>query len=239
MKLQTIQKQNVVNIIYEQMIEYILNGTWSVGMKLPSEKEMTEQFNVSRVSIRSSIQKLRDLGIVTTLQGKGSFIIQQVTKEQLENPTVPIMNLSRDEFQDMRVFREVVDFKCIELAALYATEEDIQDLENALNQMLLYRHDYQKYTEADFNFHLAIAKASKNKVFYHIIYSIRGTYKYYLEELNRVFGITLESIEAHIKIFMSIKSHNVQEAISALDDVIKNSSMAIDKLQKKENDHDV
>ncbi|OBW90617.1 GntR family transcriptional regulator [Gallibacterium genomosp. 3] len=232
MTIHTIQKQNVVNAVYEQMIEKILDGTWEVGSKLPSEKELTILFNVSRVSIRSSIQKLRDLGVVTTSQGKGSFISSTITKEQLSTATTPIMNLSHDEFQDMKLFREVVDFKCIELAAIYADEDDIKELEEALNQMLLNKNDYKKYTEADFNFHLSIAKASKNKVFYHIIYSIRDTYKYYLEELNRVLGVTLESIDAHIKVFMAIKNHNVQDAISSLDNAMKSNSMAIEKLQK-------
>lgn len=233
MAIQTIQKHNVVNAVYEQMIEKILDGTWEVGSKLPSEKELTELFKVSRVSIRSSIQKLRDLGIVTTSQGKGSFISRTITKEQLSTTTSPIMNLSYDEFHDMKAFREIVDFKCIELAATYADDDNIKELEDALNQMLLNKNDYKKYTEADFNFHLAIAKASKNKVFYHIIYSIRDTYKFYLEELNRVLGVTIESIDAHIKIFMSIKNHNVKEAVSCLDKAMENNSKAIDQLQKK------
>ncbi|WP_439259169.1 FadR/GntR family transcriptional regulator [Lonepinella sp. BR2930] len=236
MKLQTIQKQNVVAAVYEQMIDKIIDGTWAVGTKLPSEKKLTESFNVSRVSVRSAIQKLRDLGVVTTSQGRGTFITQKLSKEQLNNPTTtPIMNLSKDEFQDMQVFREVVDFKCIELAATYATDDDIKELEDALNNMFLHKNDYKKYTEADFSFHLAIAKASKNKVFYHIVYSIRDTYKYYLEELNRVLGITLESIDAHIKIFMSIKNHDVQAAISSLDRAMKNNSLAIDKLRQQGN----
>ncbi|WP_439234785.1 FadR/GntR family transcriptional regulator [Lonepinella koalarum] len=236
MKLQTIQKQNVVAAVYEQMIDKIIDGTWAVGTKLPSEKKLTESFDVSRVSVRSAIQKLRDLGVVTTSQGRGTFITQKLSKEQLINPTTtPVMNLSKDEFQDMQVFREVVDFKCIELAATYATDDDIKELEDALNNMFLHKNDYKKYTEADFSFHLAIAKASKNKVFYHIVYSIRDTYKYYLEELNRVLGITLESIDAHIKIFMSIKNHDVQAAISSLDRAMKNNSLAIDKLRQQGN----
>lgn len=230
--MDSIEKKNIVTAVYEKMISKIQDGSWKLGEKLPSEQELAEYFQVSRVSIRSSIQRLRDLGVVYTLHGRGSFISKSADKMSFEKP-LPVMNLSKEEFEDMRIFRESVDFKCIELAALNATDDDIVELENALNLMLISKNDYKKYTEADFNFHLAIAKASKNKVFYHIIYSIKDTYKYYLEELNRVLGITLESIDAHIKIFMAIKNHNVENAILALGQAIDKNEIAITKLKEK------
>lgn len=231
MSIQTIQKHNVVNAVYEQMKEKLLDGSWPPGCKLPSESELTTLFSVSRVSIRSAVQRLRDLGVVITQQGKGTFVTQNLNRDSLQNNThKPIMHLSREEFFDMMVFRQTVEFKCMELAVLNAMPEDIVELEQALMRMLSNKDDYKKYSQADFDFHLAIARASQNKVFYNVMKSIKDSYYYYLEELNRALGITLESVEAHIKVFMAIKNKDSSTAVAVLNEAMSNNSAAIEKL---------
>ncbi|MDR3431882.1 MAG: FadR/GntR family transcriptional regulator [Rouxiella aceris] len=231
MSIQSIQKHNVVNAVYEQIKEKLLDGSWPPGSKLPSEAELTTSFNVSRVSIRSAVQRLRDLGIVVTQQGKGSYVSHDLSRQSLLNEQQPIMHLSKEEFHDMMIFRQTVEFKCMELAVLNATPENIIELESALNRMLVSKDDYKKYSLADYDFHLAIAKASQNKVFYKIILSIKDIYYYYLEELNRALGISMESVEAHIKVFMAIKNRDSSTAVSVLNTSMNENVDAIDKLK--------
>ncbi|WP_137975285.1 FadR/GntR family transcriptional regulator, partial [Salmonella enterica] len=64
MSIKSIQKQNVVNEIYDQISSKLLDGSWAPGSRLPSEAELTASFNVSRGSVRSAVQRFRDLGIV-------------------------------------------------------------------------------------------------------------------------------------------------------------------------------
>jgi GntR family transcriptional repressor for pyruvate dehydrogenase complex len=234
MSIQSIQKHNVVNAVYEQIKEKLLDGSWPPGSKLPSEAELTASFNVSRVSIRSAVQRLRDLGIVVTQQGKGSFVSNDLSRQTLLNEHQPIMHLSKEEFHDMMIFRQTVEFKCMELAVKNATEENITELESALNRMLINKDDYKKYSQADYDFHLAIARASQNKVFYNIILSIKDIYYYYLEELNRALGISMESVEAHIKVFMAIKNRDSSTAVAVLNSSMNENVDAIDKLKTTE-----
>ncbi|MBJ7222036.1 MULTISPECIES: FadR/GntR family transcriptional regulator [unclassified Brenneria] len=233
MSIKSIQKHNVVNAVYEQIKEKLLDGSWPPGSKLPSESELTVSFNVSRVSIRSAVQRLRDLGIVITHQGKGSFVTKNFSQRSLLNEQQPIMHLSREEFHDMMIFRQTVEFKCMELAVQNATAEDISALEKALNRMLTNKDDYKKYSQADFDFHLAIAKASQNKVFYNVMNSIKDIYYYYLEELNRSLGISLESVEAHIKVFMAIKNRDASTAVAVLNEAMSENVTAIEKLNSQ------
>lgn len=231
--IQSIPKNNIVDAVYEQMLNRILDGSWEEESKLPSEFELTDLFNVSRTSIRSAVQKLRDLGIIYTKHGKGSFVSTNLDKNRIVNMNNPIMHLSQEEFMDMRVFRQTVEFKCIELAAEHADENDIEMIEEALNRMLVNKNDYKKYSQADLDFHMAVANASHNKIFIKIIHDIKDIYYYYLEELNRVFGITLESIDAHIKIFMAIKEHDVETAKTSLNQAMETNIIAIDKLKNE------
>ena len=231
--IQSIPKNNIVDSVYEQMLSKILDGSWPEESKLPSEFELTDLFSVSRTSIRSAVQKLRDLGIIYTKHGMGSFVSKNLNKNKILNINQPIMHLGQEEFTDMMVFRQTVEFKCIELAAINANEQDILAIEEALNRMLINKNDYKKYSQADLDFHIAIIEASHNKIFINIIHTINDVYYYYLEELNRVLGITLESIEAHIKVFMAIKEHDVITAKLSLDNAMKTNVVAINKLKEE------
>ena len=220
--LASIQKHNIVDVIYEQMKQNIQDGIWEPGCKLPSEAELTATFQVSRVSVRSAVQKLRDLGIVIT---------RDVARYGAFSDNQPILHLSQEEFEDMRVFRQTVEFRCMALAVENATEEDIQALESALNRMLVNRDDYKKYSLADYDFHLAIVKASHNKIFIHVMESLKGIYVHYLEELNRVLGITLESVEAHIKVFMALKNRDAELATETLNSAMTHNVHAIEDVR--------
>ncbi|MTH45999.1 FadR/GntR family transcriptional regulator [Intestinirhabdus alba] len=231
MSIKSIQKQNVVNEVFEQIKAKLLDGSWGAGCRLPSEAELTASFHVSRVSIRSAVQRLRDLGIIVTRQGSGSYVNEHFTPQMLSNDARPVMHLSREEFHDMMIFRQTVEFKCVELAVSHATDEDILRLEQALNNMLINKNDYKKYSEADYEFHLAIVRASHNSVFYNVMNSIKDVYYYYLEELNRALGITLESVEAHIKVYMSIKNRDATTAVAVLNEAMADNNIAIEKIK--------
>ncbi|SDI42351.1 DNA-binding transcriptional regulator, FadR family [Pseudomonas flavescens] len=218
--------QNTVNNVYQQMKRNIQDGRWAPGSKLPSESELIASFQVSRVSVRSAVQRLRGLGIVMTQQGKGTFVIEDLDQRGF-NDNQPIMHLSQAEFEDMRVFRQTVEFRCMDLAVENATVEDIALIEAALNRMLVNRDDYKRYSQADFDFHYAIVKASHNKIFIHAMDSIRHIYLYYLEELNRVLGITLESVNAHINVYMAIKNHDAVAAAETLNQAMASNVAAM------------
>lgn len=238
LSIKSIQKHNVVNEIYDQISEKLLDGSWSPGSRLPSEAELTAAFNVSRVSVRSAVQRFRDLGIVVTRHGSGSFVSENFTPQMLSSDPRPIMHLSREEFHDMMIFRQTVEFKCVELAVTHATDEDMRHLEQALNNMLINKSDYKKYSEADYAFHLAIVRASHNSVFYNVMNSIKDIYYYYLEELNRALGITLESVEAHIKVYMSIKNRDARTAVEVLNEAMSENIIAIEKIKSSANTAD-
>jgi GntR family transcriptional repressor for pyruvate dehydrogenase complex len=203
-----IERKNIVDDVYEQIKAEIINEKWKAGDKIPSENELCNMFNVSRVSIRSAVQKLRDLGHITTRHGKGSFVSDTATSYDIQM-MLPIMNLSEKEFLDIMEFRELIETRCIELAVERADEQDIVAIEKALNAMVSHKNDYSKYSMADYQFHVAIVKATKNDLFVQIMKSIKDVYYYHLEELNRVLGDIEDSLQGHIKQFEAIKSKDV------------------------------
>ncbi|NOU94946.1 FCD domain-containing protein [Paenibacillus sp. LMG 31456] len=213
MSLRSIDKQNIVDEVYAQIKNNIVTGIWKPGDKIPSEHDLCQMFKVSRVSVRSAIQKMRAIGIITTRHGQGSFVSQSI-QDRILNDLTPIMNITEKEFMDMMEFRETIEFKCIDLAVQRADEEDIRCIEQALEKMVAGRSDYKKYTAADIEFHVAIAKASKNEILYQVVKNTHA-YSEFLEELNRVFGVSQESVQGHIQQFEALKRRD-SEAVKAL-----------------------
>ncbi|MGM9538412.1 MAG: winged helix-turn-helix domain-containing protein, partial [Candidatus Onthomonas sp.] len=82
-------KAKVTNQIVAYMKEHIISGAWPVGSKLPSEKQLCNEFNCSRVSVRSALQRFIAIGAVESVHGKGSFL-RSADLEALEQSSMPI-----------------------------------------------------------------------------------------------------------------------------------------------------
>ena len=67
--MQHIQKKKKDELVYEQLYNNIKNNVWKVGEKIPPEPELCESLGVSRVTLRSAIQRLRSVGLIEVMQG--------------------------------------------------------------------------------------------------------------------------------------------------------------------------
>jgi len=74
--------------LYMQVRDYVYDqinrGNWKPNDRLPSEKELSEQFNVSRITVKKALSELTDMGMVYRIQGRGSF----VSSDQEGEPTL-------------------------------------------------------------------------------------------------------------------------------------------------------
>ncbi len=80
--------------ISEQLRQGIVDGTYTVGEKLPSERELMAMFQVSRITIRRAIANLIDQGLAIAHQGKGVFVTDR--QKVLYNLTSPGLHLAQD-----------------------------------------------------------------------------------------------------------------------------------------------
>jgi len=73
----------IKNIITQQIKE----GVLSAGNKIPSERELCEQYNVSRITVRQSLNELEKEGLVNKIHGKGTFVAQPKVEQPLVTVT--------------------------------------------------------------------------------------------------------------------------------------------------------
>ena len=75
--------------IYDDLLEAIEKGIYSPGSKLPSEKELMEQYNVSRITSKKALEMLADQNIIVRMPGKGSFVLEENEQDRENLPAVP------------------------------------------------------------------------------------------------------------------------------------------------------
>ena len=209
--MDTIKKVNLVDEVYKKMKEKIVSGDWEAGQKIPSENELSEKYGVSRNTIRNAIQKLKGLNLIETRQGQGTFLKKDLNSSIISN-IIPGMIFNDSEILDVLEFRSVIEKENARLAAIRADEEDIQEIKNALEQMIKHQDDYQEYTVWDYKFHLNVAKATKNKILYQAMLRLKDILFKHLEEMNKN-GDFEKSIAGHRKLFQAIEARDPQLAV--------------------------
>ncbi len=170
MQFQEIKPTTISETIAQQIESNILDGGLVAGDKLPAERELAKQFNVSRPSIREAINKLQAKGIVTKTPGGGTYVADTVGTS-FSDPLLDLIANNPDASYDMLELRYAVEGLAAYFAAQRCTEAD-KDLIRLRHDELDLAHkndDSKAEATADVNFHLSIAEAAHNPVLLHIM----------------------------------------------------------------------
>ncbi|SKA05625.1 transcriptional regulator, GntR family [Oceanospirillum multiglobuliferum] len=169
-----VKQPKISDIIMQQLESMILEGTLKPGQKLPPERELAAQFEVSRPSLREAIQKLTARGLLFSRHGGGTYVSEQIGASFID----PLQELlsSHDEFlYDQLEFRDALEGLSAYYAALRSTEADKQMLTRAYQNLLSVYEKNDPVLEAkvDAEFHMAIAEAAHNVV---LLHTLRGLF---------------------------------------------------------------
>ncbi len=164
MKLEVLTKtenQKVQNLIIIGIRDLINYKNLEPGDKLPSERMLSEKFEVSRSNVREAIQKLEFYGLLTSIPQSGTFVAN-IGVTAMNGMIEDILRLDAPSFKSLVETRILLELKTARLAALRRTEEDLVQLKEALDA---YSHKVltgEDAVQEDLLFHLAIAKACGN-----------------------------------------------------------------------------
>lgn len=169
----TVQATKLSDVILAQLEAMILEGSVLPGEKLPPERELAQQFEVSRPSLREAIQKLEAKGLVTRKQGGGTFVSENILSG-LSDPLFALMAGNNESQFDLLEFRHGIEGMSAYYAAMRGTKADFEQIElkhDSIGNAQL-ENDYRLEAEAVFDFYLAICAASHNVVILHLARSM-------------------------------------------------------------------
>ena len=141
--------------IIEQILELIRKGIYKPGDKLPNERLMAEEMDVSRGALRESLKALIILGVIESRQGDGTYVSSKGVGPNhafivIENPSV----------RRLVQLRRLIEIGCAAEGVEAATGKDILRLEKRLEKMQAARRDedHEAYLQASRGFHADLAK---------------------------------------------------------------------------------
>ena len=210
MKIVPIEKKNISQQIADQIMGNIMRGVWDSGSKLPSENELCLLFGVSRVPIREALRTLNAMGITQTRQGEGTFI-SEPTPGLFMNSLVPLLVLNRKSMMDILEYRRIVEPENAALAARNAEQEDIEAMLATLAVMDRVGQPALEFATADMEFHLDIARATKNTLLFGATNVIRDVLVNYYQKINELMGID-RALKYHRLIFEAIQARDPDQA---------------------------
>lgn len=205
----------------EQIIKVIQDGLYRVGDKLPPERVIAEQTGVSRSSVREAFSALKIVGIVESRAGDGTYV-KGSPPENANGESYILSVLKENESpSDVLETRRLFEDSIIEFAVDRATDVDIAGIESALKRMgeLADIEDYRRYLEAHRDFHLAIARATRNPVIERVIRLLLDLMRQQLwQEVEEDYYLPKdeqhikESLERHHQIYAAIKDKDTKLA---------------------------
>lgn len=169
----TLKQTKLSDIILAQLEEMITKGNFESGQKLPPERELAEQFGVSRPSLREAIQKLEVKGLVTRKQGGGTFVSQTLING-FQDPLFDLISKQSNGQLDLLEFRLGVEGMAAYYAAMRGQPHELDEIQHKFDAIELAQieNDFSVEAKAVFNFYLAICQASHNGVILHIVRSM-------------------------------------------------------------------
>ena len=214
MALKTISKQNISDVIYEQLMESLIAGEWKPGDKIPSENELAAQLQVSRISVRSALQRLSSLGLVESRQGEGTFVCE-FSGAQYANNLIPLIVFERSDMQDLMEFRNILDSEIAALAALRATDTDIALLHQNYQRHMAAEGDVTKCADYDSEFHCLLAAATHNALFHKVYQVFQPVFRKNMHQIVSIMGVSGARVN-HAAILAAVEQHDPDAARAAM-----------------------
>ncbi|WP_298352700.1 FadR/GntR family transcriptional regulator [uncultured Dokdonia sp.] len=147
--------------IIAQIQELINYKNLEPGDKLPSERMLSEKFEVSRGNVRSAIQKLEFYGLLKSIPQSGTFVAN-IGVIAMNGIIDDILSLETPHFKSLVETRILLELKTARLAAMRRTDDDLKAMRSALDAYTEKVLNGEDAVQEDLLFHLAIAKASRN-----------------------------------------------------------------------------
>lgn len=160
-------ERNLTAAVIRDLSGRIERAELKPGDRLPTERELTAAYGVSRTVVREAISSLRAEGLVVTRQGTGAFVSRELPRAVFRIDQGELVTL-QDVVRVMEV-RIGLEAETAALAALRRTDVHVAQMRAALEEIEGNVESTEKSVDADLRFHLLVAEATGNAHFVELL----------------------------------------------------------------------
>ena len=198
----------------DSILQRIVGGEFKPGDKLPSERELGEQFGVSRTVVREAVRGLTGRGLISVRAGSGLRVAEIDPAAIAESLTLLMRSNGEPDYHNVHEVRVMLEVQMAGVAAERAQPDDLERLQDAADAMERAR-GVEQTAVRDLEFHRAIATATHNPL-YLVLHDAIGDALMEVRRANHASGGRTDAIESHRKIVQFISAQDAEQAKSTM-----------------------
>jgi GntR family transcriptional regulator, transcriptional repressor for pyruvate dehydrogenase complex len=210
-----VRKTRVFEDVARQIQRLIVDGELEPGQLLPPERQLAEQFGVSRNSVRDAIRALELTGLVVTRHGEGN-VVADVSADTLVAPIATLLLRKRTLVAELLDVRKMLEPALAARAAVHASDEEIAHLEEILRRQREKTARGESTVEEDSEFHYSIALAAGNSVVRKLLDVLMDLLRETRARSLQVEGRLERSLAGHLRVLDAIRRRDAEGAERAV-----------------------
>ena len=227
-----IETTSRAGLVERQLREYIMGSRLVPGHRLPSENELSGRLGVSRSAIREGLKALEAVGVITTHQGKGSFVSEFDSAAIADNLAISL-RFDRPSLRDILEVRKALETGFLSRAASLLTGDDFQALEEVVRRMRQKLKEPSTFLSEDMEFHRLLYRRLNNEVLLNILEMFWKLFGHIEEGSRHSLTQLTEAVNQHKAILVALKKRDVLRAEHLLQIHFRDAEVRIGEAGKK------
>ena len=216
--------------------EQINNQSLVPGDKLPSEKQLCEQFGVSRPVVREGLSQLKSEGLLMSHKGKGVFVSERGSRQSFRLPYTELHDA--EGLAHTLELIQVFERSAARYAAMRRTPDDLKSIRRALVAMEYAILSDQPGDEEDYTFHQAIVDATHNPHFIQLNEYLEQHARRFIRQARQHTATYHHNLiqtvqQEHQAILQAIEEQDPDAAATAAETHLQNASQRLHVYLKK------
>ena len=202
-----------------QIEQLIIEGRLQPGDRLPPERELAQQFGVSRTVIREAVRALVAKSLLEVEPGSGTTVCSPTAKSVAQSMSLLLRSgQAETDYDKIHEVRRILEVEIAGLAAERRTEEDLKMMEEILRQTAEaeIQDDRDSFPECDVAFHAALARATQNDLFPLLLDSMADIMIKVRQLGFEVPDMPMRALKHHCAVFEQVRVSDAQGARQAM-----------------------
>ncbi|MDO5375369.1 MAG: GntR family transcriptional regulator [Staphylococcus rostri] len=205
---QTTSRQSLKQIVVEKIKDYILTEQLNVGDKLPTERQLAEDYQVSRSVVREALSYLENTGVTESVQGRGTLVKEQDIRPLIEGFLFSFQ-VSQGNLKDLMMLRLT-----FELAAIDVIEREQASIDGIAQALV---DDPALFnSQVDQAFHAQLLRAVDSELFKQMSAVVHAYF--YRTPIETTIEQNQSSLQEHWDIYEALKAKDYAQAKALLTD---------------------
>lgn len=198
-----------------ELLTYLASGDVTPGQRLPGERALSEALGVGRAALREAIKSLILLGVLEQRQGDGTYLAKEPSSLLPKVIEWGVL-LGNNQLTDLIEARQLLEVTLAPQAARNRSAAAAARLTQLIEEMRAASHDYDRYIEADVQFHLELAAASGNEVLTGVLSNIRSLIEAWAHRVIESAQETESSLAMHVPVLDAVIEQDEDRARAAM-----------------------